>query len=145
MNNTEMITMLEQWEKWEPVQGLAAKYYVDSIVDAIDGFKVWLSDYNNENNKVLITFEGSVDSYRSVDESFRLNTINILDERYGSKFYGDWTFFKVTNSSYVQWLSEESYGISDSLSFIHFSIVAADSIVDIIDTCEPKVQLIRTS
>lgn len=135
--------MAEQWTKWEPIQGLANNYYIDSVSDTIDGFIIQLSDADDEEKKVLVLFEDSVDAYRSADESFRRSTMFDLSQKYDKTFFHYWTFFKVTNSSYIQWLSEQSFGITDSLHFTHFSFIAADSILDVITNYEPKVICIR--
>ncbi|QQE74225.1 hypothetical protein KDJ56_20675 [Brevibacillus composti] len=134
--------MQENWERWEPVFGLSSKYYVESLSDSIEGFRILLSDANDEKKKVEVIFEDSVHAYRSTDESFRQSAINMIDELYGTEFYAEWTFFKVTNSKYIQWLSEQSYGITESESLIHFSILAGDSIVDVIAAYEPKIKKI---
>ncbi len=135
--------MQEQWVQWKPVNNLSTKYNIDAISDSLDNFKVELTDYNNGKNKVIVTFENSVDAYRTTDETFRLNCINTLDKQYGPDFYGKWTFFKVTNSKYIQWLSEESCTISDSLPLVHFSFIAANCILDVVTTYEPKVELVE--
>ena len=135
--------MQEQWIHWEPISNLSAKYNIDSISDGMDDFKVELTEYKNEKSKAIVTFENSVDAYRMTDETFRLNCINTLDKQHGSNFYGKWTFFKVINSKYIQWLSEESCTISDSIPFIHFSFIAANCILDVVTTYEPKVELIQ--
>lgn len=132
--------MQENWERWEPISGLSSKYYVESLSDSIEGFRILLSDAYDEYKKVEVLFEDSVHAYRSTDESFRQSVINKIDERYGTEFYSEWTFFKVTNSEYIQWLSEQSYGIAESLT--HFSILAGDSIVDVIAAYEPKIAII---
>jgi hypothetical protein len=134
--------MLEQWKRWYPVGDLAAKYYVDSISDTIEGFTILLLDANNKNKRLQILFEDSIYAYRSTDETFRHSLIVDLSDRYGADFYGKWTFFKVTNSLYIKWLSEQSCGISDTRNLIHFSLIAADSIVDVIDVAEPTITLI---
>ena len=136
-----MSIVLGKWIKWEPIEGLSSKYYINSILDGLEGLIVVLSDANDENKKVKVVFEDSVHTYRSTDESFRQSTINDLDEIYGTQFYSDWTFFKVTNSEYMQWLSAQSYSIIDSEPLIHFIFLAVDSVVDIIATYEPKVEL----
>ncbi|MBM7615098.1 hypothetical protein JOC73_001660 [Alkaliphilus hydrothermalis] len=138
----EMKLMSEQWVEWKPVDGLSQKYYIESISDVLDGFRIVLSDADKEENKVNVIFENSVHAYRSTDESFRQSTINILDEAYGTQFYSEWTFFKVVNSEYMKWLSVQSYNIIDSESLIHFSFFAVDSIVDVIAAYEPKVELL---
>jgi hypothetical protein len=61
----------ENWEHWEPVFGLSSKYYVESLSDSIEGFRILLSDAYDENKKVEVIFEDSVHAYRSTDESFR--------------------------------------------------------------------------
>ena len=95
--------MLEHWERWEPIRSLSSKYYIDSISDGIREFRIVLSDSCDEKKKIHVVFENSVDAYRSTDESFRQSTVADLGERYGNEFYGDWTFFKVTNSTYISW------------------------------------------
>ncbi|MGC2310232.1 MAG: hypothetical protein WA432_01265 [Candidatus Babeliaceae bacterium] len=134
--------MLEKWIQWQPIPNLMKKYYIDSISDTFDGFIILLSDENNKSN-VRVMFENSIDAYRSTDESFRLKTIHDLGQYYGSSFYTQWTFFKVINSEYLHWLSEQSYKITDTLSFIHFSFIAADSILDVVTNYEPRVELIK--
>lgn len=135
--------MQEQWTRWEPIEGLALKYYVEAITDDIEGgFKIILSNINNRKNTVHVHFKDSAYAYSSANERFRRKTINTLSKHYGPDFH-KWTFFKVTNSEYIKYLSEESYGWSDVFGFIHFSFIAADSIVDVIDNYEPEVTIVN--
>jgi len=135
--------MTEQWSQWKPINNLAGKYYIESISDNINGLKIVFFEWHNETKKVIITFTDSVDAYRSTDEIFRLKLISDLKEKYKSKLYGKWTFFKVDNSAYIKWLSKQSYTISDERSFMHFSFVGVDSILDVVTNYEPKVALIN--
>lgn len=135
--------MAEQWVRWRPIEGLSSKYYIELIEDNFNGFKIVLSDANDEKNKINVIFESSVHAYRSTDESFRQSTINIINEVYGIQFYSEWTFFKVVDSEYIQWLSAQSYSIAESEPLIHFSFLAVDSIVDVIAAYEPKIELLR--
>ena len=135
--------MLEQWTRWEPIQGLAKKYCIDSIIDDTKGFSILLSEYYDEKKKARVVFENSVDAYRSTNESFRLSILYDLSGKHGNEFYAGWTFFKVTNSLYIQWLFEQSYGTSESLNFIHFSFISDDSILDVVTNYEPRVELIN--
>ena len=132
--------MGELWERWEPKTNISQKYYVDSILDNINGLKIILSDSENEDSKIEIIFDDSVHAYRSTDESYRQKAINYIDEKYGTKFYSEWTLFTLTNSEYLEWISNQSFGIADSEEVIHFSIVAVDSIIDIIAAYEPKIR-----
>lgn len=135
--------MTEQWIKWVPLPDLAKKYYIDALSDTEEGFTILLSESDNKQKRIKIIFKNSVSAYRITDETFRHRLICNLSDQYGSEFYGEWTFFKVLNSHYLQWLSEQSAGIADSLRFTHFSIIAADSILDIATTYEPKITLIH--
>ena len=134
------IKVAEQWERWEPIPGVAAKYYAESMCNTIEGVKILLFDDNDQ--KLVVTFANPVNAYRSVNESFRLNLINTLDAQYGSDFYGKWTFFKVTNSAYVKQLSEKSGIINNEWPLQHFSFLTADAIIDIINTCEPEIEFL---
>lgn len=131
----------EEWIRWMPIEGLARKYYVEEISDAMNGYSIVLCDSTNEGKKIKIFFEYSVRAFRSTDESLRQETIYFLDNKYGTEFYAGYTFFKVINSEYIKWLESQSYGFCDSETCIHFSLIAADSIVDIIATYEPKIEL----
>ncbi len=134
--------MQEQWIRWEPVKGLSRKYYVESISDSIEGFKIILFDSSDRRKKVHVIFEDSVDSYRSIDESLKFRDTYELHQQYGSKFSTEWTFFKVINSSYVKWLSEQTYGTVEPEYLTHFVLLAVDSMVDIINPVEPKIEIV---
>jgi len=133
--------MKEKWIKWIPAEGLSNKYDIDLICDKTDGFEILFTDFKNEQKKVRVEFKDSVDAYRNTDESFRVKDINSLSEQYGDDFYGSWTFFKVENSSYAQWLSEQSYGFLKASDLIHFVFIGANCILDVISTYEPKIHL----
>ena len=135
--------MAEQWIRWEPISDSSGKYYVESISDNIKEFKILLAHCKDKKKRVRIIFDCFIYSYRSTDEGCRLNTIVNVDKQYGAKFYAEWTFFKVINSSYVLWLSEQSGGIAEPESLTHFSLFAMDSIVDVIAEYEPIVELIK--
>jgi len=131
--------MQEQWTRWEPIAGLSQKYYIESISDTIEGFKILLFDANDREKKILVSFPNSVDAYRSTDESYILLTVSNLDKVYGDKFYGEWTFFKIKNSEYLKWISVQSYSSSDFFNFTHFCFLATDSVVDVVTNYEPVV------
>ncbi len=135
--------MRTQWTKWEPIPHLTEKYNLKSISDGENGTEIILFDIKNSNHKVEISFTYPVDIYRRSDEKYLLETIDQLKQQYGADFYTKWTFFKVTNSPYLQWLSEQSYNITDSTGLTHFALITTNSIVDIIDPCEPKIKLIN--
>lgn len=101
-----------------------------------------LSDSWHQERKIQLLFDDSVHSYRSTDETFRLNSIYNLQDQYSTEFCTLWTLFKVVNSAYILWLCKESYDITTPQSLIHFSIIAVDSVVDIVASYEPKVEMV---
>ena len=134
----------EQWIKWEPIKNLSSKYYEESFSDDENGLKFILVDAINKRRR--ITVEIRSDSYLKRNQEFRQATINFLDKHYGSKFHSEWTFFKIINSKYIKWLSEESYGVfdlnDDEYPLNHFVFLTENSIIDIVDSWEPKVKFI---
>lgn len=136
--------MKEKWIKWEPMGNLAHNYYVESITESLDGLRLVLFDSEKPADKILIRFAKSVDSFRRTTETFTYLTIDTLAEIYGTDFYEKWAFFKVENSEYLKWMSEQSYGISEERDFTHFCFLAVDSIVDVIANYEPEVFQIKS-
>jgi hypothetical protein len=98
----------------------------------------------DKHKKILVTFNQSIDAYRSTDESFRLKTMSEIDQSQGSAFYGQWTFFKVENSNYIQWLAEEAPEIFIPKDYMHFSFISVEGFVDIVTTYEPIVRHLDT-
>ena len=133
--------MIGEWARWEPSPHLSIKYDIIEISDNIDNFYIEL--IADKNKKIRIVFENSVVAYRNTEESFRSKLIDELSDRYGDEFYGDWTFFKVSNSEYIQWILKESAGIAEGLPLIHYSIISLNSVLDIINMEDPKVIILK--
>lgn len=135
--------MKKNWERWEPISGLKDKYNIDSVEDTLmDGFKITLSECCDKGKRVAVTFKNGIFAHRETHEIFRLATYKLLDDNYGKDFYEKWTFFKVTNSSYLKWLSEQSYTLSDVYSVTHYSFLAGNVMLDIAHVNEPTVEFI---
>ena len=133
--------MQESWAHWMPLENLSKKYYIESITNNREGFTVLLADAIGESEKIKIVFENGVNAFRNTDETFKLSTISWLDEKYGGKFYAEWTFFRVENSEYLKFLCEQSGGISDFYDVKQYSIITDEEILDIAATYEPVVTL----
>lgn len=102
-----------------------------------------MPDNENEKQGLRMAFGYSVDAYRSTYETFRHALIVSLDRKYGSDFYTECSFFKVNNSHYIQWLREQSEGISVLKRHIHFVFFTPDAIIEILATEEPAFSDIR--
>jgi len=133
--------MNETWIQWKPIENLAPKYDIDSIVDTINTFTIVLSEMDNPQKRLEVHFDSGVAAYRLTKEIYWQNSLHKLDEKYGEDFYGHWTFFKVENSSYLSWLSKESFEISDSRVFVHFAFLGADSILEVIAHDEVRINV----
>ena len=136
--------MKENWTRWEPILGLSESHYIDSVSNDENGFMIILLDANNKSKKLFIKFENSVDCYRSTNESYTGSLVRDLRIKYGKDFYVNWTFFKVTDSEYLQWLSEKSGGLSDTRKLIHFAIFSLDELLEVVCPYEPTVRLVNT-
>lgn len=131
---------MEDWTRWEPAEGLSGRYYIDSFGMVGDHWDFVIMLCNEDNTqKVEIRFEGAVVSYRYTNESYCFGIFGQLSKKYGDEFYSTWSFFKIHNSDYIQWIVSKSY---DS-DFTHFCIIGGDEVIDIISTYEPKVTSIK--
>jgi len=119
-------------EKWEPINGLNGEYNIDNIeLTDKGGLRITFSEYHNIGKKVLVSFEHGVLAH---NEHIRKLVINDSSKK--------WTFFKKTDSSYLKWLSEQSFGLSDFYKVTHYSFIAENIILDVVNTYEPIVVFI---
>lgn len=79
--------------------------------------------------------------YRNTSETLRLDSLYFLDANYGKNFYSDWTFFKIQNSTYIEWLLLESRQTMTIEWYIHFCFITVDSIIDVVTTYKPRIEL----
>lgn len=142
MLDMEPSNLSEKWSRWESILGLEAKYNVVEIVDGHDGVKIKLISYYDQSLGVELEFEAAW-AYRVSYDSLRFNIIDRLTDKYGSDFYVGWTFFKVNNSDYLDWLDKESYGTSDGFQLTHYFIMGMEQFIDIASGTEPIVRLIK--
>ena len=100
----------EQWIKWVPVDELEKKYDIIAIYYDFDGFKVIFRPIDEQKKLLQMLFESGTDCHRETNESFIYSYFENPDV-----FIDDpnWTFFKVKNSKYLKWLSENSHQSSD--------------------------------
>lgn len=135
--------MKEQWIKWEPVGGLSARYSIKRLVDDVSVFTLYLSDIENPKKRVEVIFDSFIVSYRNTDESYCDKFAFDLRKEYGADFYVKWTFFRVLNSEYIQWVCQQAGEPYTSEDFYHFSLLTYDGQFDIVATYEPKVIVIN--
>ena len=134
----------EKWEVWEPVQAVGDDYAILDVRDTNNGFILDLLN-RSDNKKSLRIRYSAVWAYRSTYESFRQKTTHEVCQKYGSDFFAGKTFFKIKDSMYLKWLSEESYEITDDLSITHFVFFDSEEIVDVISGSEPEFTVLELS
>ena len=131
----------EKWTRWKPINNLSSKYYTNSISSSFNEFKILLSDIKSSKKKIKIKLKCLPESYRKINSSCNTNTACNASKKY-TIADDKWTFFKIENSEYLLWLSEESCTVSKSRQLKHFVIITANSKIDIIDYDEPKVEFL---
>ena len=134
--------MLEQWNRWEPIEGIPEKMTMESLCFDKNGTLIVLESEDG-GTKVQILFEDSVLSLRNTDEGRRLKTINFLEKMYGTDYYTSWTLFKVTNSTFVEWFNEETYNIYADYNIEHYVFLTSDEVVEVLSTYSPSVKVYK--
>ena len=137
--------MQEQWTRWEPIEGLAREYYIDSIIDNRDGLEIILFDPSDKTKKLRVFFRDGASSYRNINESYVDQSLTDLEKSLGTRKRGGGTLFKVVNSRYLKTLSEESRTLTDDMGFIHFCFLLGDNMLDVVDRFDPEVSFINLS
>lgn len=62
-----------------------------------------------------------------------LLTISLRDQ------FGDWSFYKVIQSEYVNWVFRASCNLISETRLKHFLIVTKNNLIDVISYAEPDV------
>lgn len=135
----------EKWFKWDPAGvELANNYYLESF-NYEDGLKIILKEQGG--GQVLqVLFDGQILSMRFADETMRLKLFDDLYNKYGKGFCRNWSFFKVEQSDYLQWLSSQSYAISDSYEIQHFALIMdEDCVLEVFVSYEPEFKILPSS
>jgi hypothetical protein len=76
-------------------------------------------------------------------ETYKIETWAFLSKEYGKDFYSKWIFFRVSNSSYLKMLSEESCGIVDLHELLHF-VITGNEVLEVVAAYEPIVEIIES-
>lgn len=134
--------MKEQWIKWEPVEGLAAYRDLEIIAEDSTRLKIVLYHCEDDTKTLQVTFDKSIDAYRSTNESYLFNTMGYIEKSCGQPLFRAWTIFKVANSNYLKTFLNLSSDIKNTAPFIHFSFLTTEEFIDVIATYEPTFKFI---
>ncbi len=133
---------MEEWTRWEPIEKIFGRYYIDALILSEKNDLIIKLSNENDTHKIKIKFPNPVGSYKYTNESFCFKIFGDLSDKYGVRFYSNWSFFKITNSQYLQWLSEQSGTISNVCLLQHFCMVGGDEVIDVATQFEPEVTII---
>lgn len=146
--NIQRIKKMNTEEKiypWKPIEGLAGKYNLQSVIDDLESFRIFLSRDDDAKKGVIIKFRGTR-SYRISDELLSMHLLQVPIEDYEDPIAREeilcWAFFKVINSEYLKWASYQSNGVSDSLNLTHYAIWTEDTTLEILSWVAPQVEFI---
>ncbi len=108
-------------------------FYLESISDSKNGLAI--THLDSKNNLRLVLNFGIVYCYRVTNESYRLK---FLEETEG-KLSG--IVSTTSNSDFLHWFHEESKNIYINNNVIHFLVVSADDVIDILSSNTVKCNL----
>lgn len=129
--------MQENWIKWNPANVPEGEFIVTDYIQNKDGTKFILDD---ENNIVVILFDGITPIIRSSVEGIRMRTWGEVQQKYNDKFFfRNWFLYKVENSKLSKWAEEESCGFYVSDQLTHYCVVTSEEIIDILSSFEPII------
>lgn len=134
------MTMQEQWLRWEPSLKVANSYIFEKIsekAERSEKFNIELIDNLLQNKKLKIKFKDGVLAYRLVKNEFRQQTLIQLQSLYDAE-YLNWPFFKVQNSTYIEWLTKQACNIYPPEDFVHYVFLTKNYTLDVIDSSGPE-------
>jgi len=133
--------MTEQWIQWTPCEDLHGKYMIKKLTADANGLIVDLYAYNGDNHIIEVACKPYAQASRYNSKQWRLHDLcNQLSKSYGEEFHKNWTFFKVLDSEYLEWLDDESGTVSSYCGIMHFCVLAENGVVDIGTDCAPIVR-----
>jgi len=129
--------MLEKWVKWNPIDIPKGDYIVTDFAQNSEGVKIIL---DNEKDAIQIFFDGVPSIIRIAVEGIRMRTCREALDRYQDDlFFRNHFLFTIENSQLSKWVEEESCGFTEAENLMHYCIVTAAEVIDIIATFEPEV------
>lgn len=126
---------------WVPINEKISSniFYVNRINDDFDGLEIELVS-EDKLKFVKIHFENNVFTYRSIEESYNLNMINMLADKYGETFFrNNKILYKIEDAEFVELFCENAGGIIDKSELYHFAIITSDYFIDIISDYVPTI------
>jgi len=109
------------------------RLFVEGLYDDYEGFRILLRGEKPKSKILKVTFEDYL-SYRNTDES---NLLKVWNNQ-SSKLLGR-IFYKVQNSSYIDFFHEMTEMSYLNWEVTHYAIYTIEDCIDILGTSPPKV------
>ncbi|WP_214736700.1 hypothetical protein [Exiguobacterium sp. s162] len=130
---------MNEWEKWIPLESMPARLYKESLLDDGGSLRIILRG-ETEGQKYSFLFDGLVLSYRNSDEGSRLRMLEHLDRYYAHLEYGNWTLFKMKNSSYLEWFAQESLERYEGMGEVeHYVFLTSNDVIEVLSADSPTI------
>lgn len=130
---------MNEWEKWTPLESMPARLYKESLLDDGDSLRIILRG-ETEGQKYSFLFDGLVLSYRNSDEGSQMRMLEHLDRYYAHLEYGNWTLFKMKNSSYLEWFAQESLERYEGMGEVeHYVFLTSNDVIEVLSADPPTI------
>ncbi len=120
---------------WPQLGDYPKRMFVEAIHDDWEGFRIILADVEFK-TRIRIAFINKL-SYRNTDEGFLLQLWETAEE----KKLGN-TFYLISNSTYIDFFNEMSYGIHKDKDIKHYAIYSDADCIDVLSIAEPVINLL---
>ncbi len=98
-----------------------------------------LLTFLSDQYKVSINYGYQYIMYRGSDEGDRLRSINhYLEEKKEGYFKGK-LMFMVTNSDFIEWVKNETYGMYENNEMHHYMFVTSEDIIEVVARGFPTI------
>lgn len=121
----------ERFERWEPIDGLQPRMFLEAMHDDREGFRLILRADEPRARALRILFDAPL-CYRGAQELY------LLREIYEGNDIYPWPIFIVRNSRYAKWFYRQASEAIDRDGH-HYHIAAMDEIIDVISARPPII------
>lgn len=93
-----------------------------------------------EGQNYSFLFDGLVLSYRNSDEGSQMRMLEHLHQHYAHLEYGNWTLFKMKNSSYLEWFAQESLERYEGIVEVeHYVFLTSNDVIEVLSADSPTI------
>ena len=116
--------------EWKPIDNADGRFDLERLEDNTDNLSILLRSQNT--SRILRIIFDSALCYRNIDEG------DLLKSLQEGKIKGG--FYTITDSLYLEWFHEESFGTRRDENVCHYGIYTPNDSIDIISPYPPEVE-----